>query len=356
LASGGSYTRTPYLNNQVPVGNAQGDIQPQIVSFFQSVLPSAGPFNAALNSNAFNSDPNTQHQNEYNVRADHNFGSKDSAWFRYSRINSDLLQPGNVPRLDETQSIPGRNWGVNWVHTFSPTLELEVLFSRTTVQDLSLTKMKGVNATSLARAAGFAPGLYCNFSGISGCLLPGLNLANSYVSTGGENFNYTTEGTDNNQFSATLNFLRGTHAFTFGGGFITNKFASPIGFDTVSFDNSQTNNGNGVGGFSVASALIGVPNGANRRDVDEATRPGGLLGGFFQDSWKMTPKLTVNYGVRYDLTLIPAYGTHATINKQGGIETGDFDFSTGVYVLQFPPPVHGARTSALHSQYHAGSE
>jgi len=338
VGSGGGYTRTPYLNNQIPVGNTPGDVQPQLVSFMQAILPGAGAYNSALNTNAFNSDPNTQHQNEYNVRIDHNFGSKDSAWFRYSRINSDLVQPGSIPRLDETQSIPGRNYGVNWVHTFNPTLQLQVLFSRTTVQDLSLTKMKGVNVTSLAQAAGFAPGLYCSFSGISGCLLPGLNLSDSYVSTGGENFNYTTEGTDNNQFSATLNILRGTHTFTVGGGFVSNKFASPIGFDTLTFDNSQTNNGNGAGGFSIASALIGVPNGANRRDVDEATRPGGLLNGFFQDSWKMTPKLTVNYGVRYDLTLIPAYGTHATINKQGGIETGDFDFSNGDYVLQYPPP------------------
>jgi hypothetical protein len=46
----------------------------------------------------------------------------------------------------------------------------------------------------------------------------------------------------------------------------------------------------------------------------------------------------VNYGIRYDLTLIPPYGTKETIDKSGGIETGDFDFSNGTYVLQYPPP------------------
>jgi len=46
----------------------------------------------------------------------------------------------------------------------------------------------------------------------------------------------------------------------------------------------------------------------------------------------------MNYGIRYDLTLIPPYGTKDTIDKQGGIETGDFDFSNGTYVLQHPPP------------------
>jgi hypothetical protein len=342
------YTRTPYLNNQIPVSTTPGDggLQPQMIAFLQSVLPAAGPFNSALNSNTFDNDPNTQHQNEFNIRLDHTFGSKDAAWFRYSFINSNLLQPGSIPRLQETESIPGRNYGASWVHTFSPNLELQAQFSRTTVQDLSLTKMKGIDANSLAQSAGFAPGLYCNFSGISGCLLPGLNLGDSYANTGGENFNNTTKATDNNQFSTTLNILRGTHTFSVGGGYITNVFASPIGFDTEGFDNAQTNNGSGAGGFSVASALIGVPNGANRRDVLEATRPGGLLSGFFQDSWKMTNKLTVNYGMRYDLTLIPPYGTKDTINKQGGIETGDFDFSTGEYVLQYPPPPCTVRPQA----------
>ena len=90
--------------------------------------------------------------------------------------------------------------------------------------------------------------------------------------------------------------------------------------------------------FAWHHALLGVPDNANRRNVNEKTRPGGLFSAFFQDSWKATPNLTVNYGVRYDLTLIPPYGTKDTFGQQGGIETGDPDFSNGTYVLQFPPP------------------
>ncbi len=338
--SGSGFTRQPYLNNQIPVGTAPGDVQPQIVGFLQATLPAAGPYVSSTNSNAYDSDPNTQHQNEYDIRVDHNFGSKDSAWFRYSRINSDVVKPSTFPKLDTTESIPARNFGVNWVHIFSPTLELQALFSRTTVQDLSNTRLKGGNGNSLAQAAGFATGLYCNFSGTSGCLLPGYGLGDGYVggSAGGEQFNYTYQATDNNQFSVTVNDLRGKHTFSFGGGYITNVFSSPIGFDGVSFANTQTNDTNGNGGFSVASALIGVPDGANRRDVDERTRPGGLLNAFFQDSWKATPKLTINFGVRYDLTLIPPYGTKDTFGKQGGIQTGDFNFADGTYVLQYVPP------------------
>lgn len=336
VPSGSGFSRTPYANNQIPVGTNPGDIQPQLVTFLQGVLPAAGPFDTRFDSNAFDTDPNTQHQNEFNVRVDHTFGQKDSVWFRYSLINSNVLKPTNVPGLQTTDAIPGRNWGGNWVHTFSPSLQLQMLFSRTTVSDNSRTKFKS-DTSSLIQAAGFAQGFASGFSGTSGYLLPDFQLGNSYVD-GGESVVLTPQATDNSQVSGTVSKLKGSHSFSFGANYITSRFSSPLSYDTVSFANGQTGDGNGIGGFSVASALIGVPDGANRRDVDEKTRLGGLLSAFFQDSWKATPKLTVNYGIRYDLTLIPPYGTKDTIDKQGGIETGDFDFSNGTYVLQYPPP------------------
>jgi len=336
VPAGSGFSRTPYLNNQIPIGNNPGDVQPQIVTFLQTILPAAGTYDPTFNSNAFDSDPNTQHQNEYNVKLDHNFGQSDTVWFRYSLINSNVLKPTSLPGLTTTEAIPGRNWGGNWVHTFNSSLQLQALYSRTTVSDNAYTKFK-TDLASAIQAAGFAAGFASNFSGTSGYLLPAYQLGNNYVN-GGESVVLTPQATDNNQVSVTINKLKGTHTFTLGANYISSVFSSPLSFDNVGFANGQTSNGNGTGGFSVASALIGVPDSANRRDVAERTRPGGLFSAFFQDSWKATPKLTVNYGIRYDLTLIPPYGTKETIDKQGGIETGDFDFSNGTYVLQYPPP------------------
>jgi hypothetical protein len=332
--SGGGFSRQPFANNVIP----SNLINSQLVTFIQTVYPSAGPFNPATNSNAFQNDTNTQHQNEYNVRIDHTFGQKDTVWFRYSHIDSTVVAPnGNLPGLLKNEAIPGRNWGGNWVHTFSPSLQLQVLFSRTTVADNATTKMKGVDANAVTPAAGFSPDFASNFSGTTGWLLPNLDLGNG-IAHGGESVVNTPQATDNNQVSATLNKIKGTHNFAVGANYISSVFSSPLAFDTVSFANNQTSDGNGVGGFSLASALLAVPDGANRRDVNEKTRLGGLFSAFFQDSWKATSKLTVNYGVRYDLTLIPPYGTKDTFGQQGGIETGDFNFSDGTYVLQFVPP------------------
>src|SRR4029077_3472820 len=69
-ASGAGFTRQPFLNNQIPTGM----IDSRLVGFIQSVYPKAGAHNSQFNSNAVDNDPNTQHQNEYNVKIDHTFG------------------------------------------------------------------------------------------------------------------------------------------------------------------------------------------------------------------------------------------------------------------------------------------
>ncbi len=333
--SGSTFTRQPFAGNIIP----SNLINQNLVGFVQAVYPQAGAYDPNTNSNAFDNDPNTQHQNEYNGRIDHNFSDKDSVWFRWSQIDSTTMTPnGNLPGFLKNDKIPAVNWGGNWVHAFSPTLQLQTLFSRTKVSDNALTKQKGADADSVIASAGFAAGFACNFAGTKGCLLPSLGLADGFTNAG-EILQNTPQATDNWQGSVTINKLKGTHTFSFGSNYISSVFSSPIAYDQLGFSDTETGDpSTGKGGFSLASYLLGVVNGANRRDVNEKTRLGGLFSAFFQDSWKATPKLTVNYGVRYDLTLIPPYGTKDTIGEQGGIETGDFDFSTGTYVLQFPPP------------------
>ena len=176
-------------------------------------------------------------------------------------------------------------------------------------------------------------------------MIPSLGLGNGFVN-GGEIIQNTPQATDNHQFSVTLTKVKGSHTFGFGGNFISSVFSSPISYESLGFSTVQTNDTKGNGGFSLASYLLGVIDNANRRDVNEKTRPGGLFSGFFQDSWKVNSKLTFNYGVRYDLTLIPPYGTKDTFGQQGGIETGDPDYSSGTYILQYPPPPCTVRGTA----------
>jgi len=36
------------------------------------------------------------------------------------------------------------------------------------------------------------------------------------------------------------------------------------------------------------------------------------------------PKLSINFGLRYDYTFIPPYGQESTVGEHGGIETGEW--------------------------------
>ena len=66
-------------------------------------------------------------------------------------------------------------------------------------------------------------------------------------------------------------------------------------------------------GFGLADFLLDYPNSENKRNVLLSERPGGIGSVYVQDSWKMTRNLTINYGVRYDRSVIPAYGTEASV-------------------------------------------
>src|SRR5438128_713444 len=111
--SGSTFTRQPFAGNIIP----STLINQNLVGFVQAVYPQAGAYNSSTNSNAFDGDPNTQHQNEYNGKIDHNFGDKDAVWFRWSQIDSATITPnGNLPGFLKNDKIPAVNWGGNWVH------------------------------------------------------------------------------------------------------------------------------------------------------------------------------------------------------------------------------------------------
>ncbi len=334
-ANPGKFIRDPFPGNQIP----SNLIDPRMVAFIQAVLPPAGPILDSSGDNAIDTTPNHQTQNEYNVRIDQNFGQKNSLFFRYSAINSLLNTSGGLPGLVKHGSIPGRNWGASYVHTFNSSLVLQVQYARTTNQDNSATLFTNPPA-NLDSTVGFSSTFVGGFAAAGGrSLIPSPGI--SGYASGGENITNVPKATDSHQANGNLTKIVRNHALTFGGGFTSNRFESPLSYASLSFAGGQTGNPQNPNepGDPLASFLLNVPDGANRRNVHETTRPGGLMSLYIQDSWKATSKLAFNFGLRYDRTFIPAYGTNATIGQQGGIETGDIDFSNGTYIVQkLPPP------------------
>jgi outer membrane receptor protein involved in Fe transport len=340
-AVGTGFTRPAFAGNQIPAAL----IDQRMVAYAKFVFPAAGPFFGTPNSsgaypaNAIDTTPLTQVQNEFDVRVDQNFGAKDSAWFRYSFINSTVDSSGGLPNLLTHHPIQARNWGGSYVHVFSPTQILQGQFSHTTVLDNSTTFFTASTANIIS-AVGFSSGFTSGFAGLNGGSLlasPGI----SGLANGGESVDDTPKATDSYEYRGTYTRIMGNHEVKFGLGWDTANFASPLSQLSLTFTAPQTaapQFPNVATGDPLSSFLLNVPSGANRRNVDEVERPGGLLSAFLQDTWKATPRLTLNFGLRYDYPFLPAYGTNATIGKQGGIETGDMDFGNGTFIVQVLPP------------------
>lgn len=102
-----------------------------------------------------------------------------------------------------------------------------------------------------------------------------------------------------NTYSASDNFTKvmGTHTLKFGGlvRFIqmTEKNLGSNG--SYNFNGSET-------GIDFADFLIGAPNGYSQGQGFPSAGRTHYLGFFGQDSWRVRPNLTLNYGLRYDVS------------------------------------------------------
>ena len=332
------YSRTAFPNNQIPADR----IDQSMVTWAKFIYPTAGPFfnptgNGSFSANAVDTTPQVQQFNEFSVRVDQTFGAKDSAWFRYSFIDSTLTQSGGLPSLPTSLIINSRNFGGSYVHVFGPTRIAQFQYSHSIVADNGVNEFKAPTA-DLISAVGWSQSFVGDFS--SGRdFVPQLSIQG--LAGTGEEINLTPKATDNNGFQGSITQILNNHTVKFGLGWVTTGFESTINYTQLGFNNPQTSAPqfpNQATGNGLSSFLLNVPQSAARRNVDEIERPGGVLSAYLQDTWKATPRLSLNYGLRYDYTFMPAYGTNATIGKNGGIETGDMDWDNGLYIVQKVPP------------------
>lgn len=337
-ANPGQFIRTPFAGNQITP-------DPNMVAWAKFIFPAAGPVLDAAGDNATDSTPTTQHINQFTTRIDQKIGQNDSAWFRYSYDTSVESSSDGLPGIPNVVTVPNRNYGGSYVHVFSPSLIVQVEVGRTEVGDnaeASFTK----STAALISQIGFSPAFVGNFNAAPGkSFLPGPGI-NGYANAG-EVYALHPDVPVSNQYSGVVTKTFGNHEFHLGGGFITNKFYSPITTDNLTFGaqaTADTNPADRVNtGDPLASFLLNVPSQADRRNVVTETRPGGVMSEFVEDSWRATPRLTINAGLRYDVTFYPPVGTDKQIGINGGPETGDVDFNNGTYIIQQLPPLCSVR-------------
>ena len=318
-------------------------LDPNMVAYATALFPS--PNRAPTSTSAFNAVDTTKsivRQDEFHARLDHQFTPNDNIFARWSQFRQPVTGSGGFTGSSHFQITNGYTVGVEYLHTFSSTAVLETHFGRVLLdisQGSGFVDSSGATGTSLGFAPNFASGF---IGGVS--LIPNITI-NGFIgsidpSAHGAAHTDQTQGTNIWQFGGNFTKTHGRHTLKIGADFASNNANALYLNASEVFSSSNTDNAalTGTAGSSLASFLLGVPNSFKRRNVKETEHGGWVDGAYLADSWRVTNKLTVNLGLRYDLTLMPIYGSI----KDGNGFTGDLNFNNGTYILTNLPPMCAA--------------
>ena len=212
----------------------------------------------------------------------HTLGQNDTlhffyAWQQDKRIEP-TLQGDTIPNFGDHRTAHRQIGTLIETHVFSPSLvnEARLGFNRIAI---SFAPQFTANQASYGINAGVIPPYG----------LPQINVAAAGLTLGGPSLfpqgRFDTTGV----FSDTLNYLKGNHSFKFGGEFrrfISDSFNADTGF--IRFNTMGTFLADQASFFSV------TPGNRPSRIFTNA------LGLFAQDSYKATPRLTLELGFRFD--------------------------------------------------------
>ncbi|MDX1982841.1 MAG: TonB-dependent receptor, partial [Bryobacteraceae bacterium] len=298
----GRFERDQFAGNRIPASRIDRTGQ-NILNLYPS--PNLG---SAIANNFIYNPVRSQDDNAVDVKIDRQISERDMGWFRLSWGNNDLFEPSFLPApaIGNGPGVPGLNTqpvlqGVlSETHTFSPSAFNEGRFGFTRLNLESFNANFGRNVSDEIGVRG------ANVAGDE--LTSGLTIFSigGLQALGDNGFSPAVIVSENWQFNDNLTLVRGKHTIKFGGELQRrryNAFQSNVLRGTMAFGTNYTSNpaapaGTGLG---AAEALLGKPASGSIRFLS-GTR--GFrrteLSLYWQDDYKVTDRLTLNFGVRWE--------------------------------------------------------
>ena len=280
------FLNQPYINNQFDMSSVSTLTQ-NLLNYFP--LPNNGPDVYTATQVVH------QDSNQFGLRFDQYVGAADALNFRYAFSDGTEFHPiatsgASVPGFPVGQDQRAQNFVAQETHTFSPAMIGVVRFSYLRNKFLYGER---TNHTSLETLGfGYQPSLDVATG-------PPFIQVNGYTTIGDPITGPRNTYENAFDYSGSLSWVHGRHELKFGGGYqhlqvnvlqgiATNGFFVFAGFPVVP--------------DAFASFLFGQPVFflQGRGDFSRGIR-GNALNGYAQDTYKVTPHLTVNLGLRYEM-------------------------------------------------------
>jgi hypothetical protein len=282
--------RTPFPGNRIP--------QNRIDSVATNFLTRYEPLPNGVGGNYRDATPNDNRTDSVSARVDHQFGNRSSLSGRYTLNGESNRVAGSFPLLPFAEQVRAQQAAIGFTTSSHAWIdEARLSFTRLRLFDVPETAFK----VNVAQQLGLAdpPTDPLSFG------LPYFNATNYSMVTDSPSLPQAQR--DNLwHISDSLSMVRGRHTVKFGGSYLryqlnylqSNLSRGEYTYTGVftSVDGSGTNTGDPFADF-----LLGFPQDTTRtKGSGQAYLRQSVTGVFVQDDWRISQRLTVNFGVRYE--------------------------------------------------------
>ncbi len=281
---GGKTVRQQFPGNLIPA-NRIDPVGAKIASYYPQPNCQFQTFNFCV-------DPSSYHTAPYNAdRVDQNVGQWDRLWFRFGYDNPTSHPVTIFNNAANPSTLNGWNdyhGAATWSHIFSPSLASELRLGY--VQESNFTTPPVGDVSSLGLA------------GVPLTQFPAVSVTN-YYTLGTSSYQRTRDR--HWIINDALSWQKGRHSFQFGGEYmryLDHNFTPGVLSGGYSFSGAFTSlPGVASTGTGLADLLLGVPAttsiSTNNYEFRYLTNYASL---YIQDNYKLTSKLTVNFGLRWE--------------------------------------------------------